>query len=65
MTLTKRDVGKRFIAPSGEEIRLVKIDVDLYHFESTEIIGTGLVLSAERLFILERVKRTITRKMFA
>lgn len=62
MTLTKRDVGKRFIAPSGREVRFMKIENDMYHFKSTEDRGDGLILPADQLFILERVKRIYTRK---
>ena len=63
MTLTKRDVGKRFTAPSGEEVRFIKIEDGMYHFESTQDEGDGLILPADRLFILERVKWSRARRV--
>jgi hypothetical protein len=63
MTLTKRDVGKRFTAPSGEEVRFIKIEGDMYHFENVRDKGDGLILPADQLFILERVKWSRARRV--
>ncbi|WP_234775202.1 hypothetical protein [Paraburkholderia tropica] len=56
MNLGKRDIGRRFIAPSGREVELVGVMSTRFMFVYVDDREDGLVLSLEGLKILERVQ---------
>ncbi|MEI7296632.1 hypothetical protein WCQ02_31200 [Paraburkholderia tropica] len=56
MNLEKRDVGKRFLAPSGRQVELVSVLADRFMFVYVDDDEDGLALSREGLKILERVQ---------
>jgi hypothetical protein len=57
MTLGKRDIRRRFVAPSGREVELVAAYTDRFMFVYVDDRQDGLALSREGLKILERVAR--------
>jgi len=57
MTLSARDVGKRFVAPSGREVRFVGKQGQQFLFVYVDDPCDGLALSEKNLFLLERLKK--------
>lgn len=64
MKLSPRDVGKRFVAPSGREVELRAVT---YVFVYVDDPYDGMTLSSEGLMILEPVRLTekVERKLEA
>ena len=57
MNLGKRDIGRRFVAPSGRHVELVGAFTDRFMFVYVDDREEGLALSLEGLKILERAPR--------